>query len=386
VRIYLSCLQSRRRHSIPAYGFWEPYFKRGIEESGHAWVECAGVDWVEGLTYSSPADVRAWRERTWNAVLEDVRRRHSREGVDLFLGYFYPKQIDPDAVREIQSLGIPCVNFFCDNVREFRAVPEEYHAFTLHWVPERAALPMYRRARLSVVHRAMPVWVDPALRTSEHEERHPPTFVGSRDALREALFARVLALGANIELRGPGWLPGTTPPFVRREFTWRQRMINQRDVVRRFGAVALLWKAAERLRQPIPDRVFTAHARPPVFGDAYTEVTQQSRITIGVNRYPSVRRPHFLPDTYSRLRDLEAPMMGACYLTEWTPELEDMYDIGEEIETFRSPEELVEKVRMLEGDGARRQQLRRAGQRRALAEHTVGRTIDAIGNALGVPA
>ena len=72
----------------------------------------------------------------------------------------------------------------------------------------------------------------------------------------------------------------------------------------------------------------------------YVEITQQSMITLGVNRYPSFRYPLNKPDTYSRLRDLEAPMLGACYLTEWTEGLDDLYELGTEIETYKTAEEM----------------------------------------------
>ena len=211
MRIYLSCLQSRARHPIPAYGFWEPYFKRGIEEGGDSWVETPEVDWAEGLTYTSglvrtaDPDLAAWRERTWSAVVADIRRQHEREPIDFFLGYLYPQQVEPAAIAEIRALGIPCVNFFCDNVRQFVTAPEEYGVFDLNWVPEHKALPMYRQAGFSTINLPMPTWVAPAHRTCVHEERHGPTFIGSRDIQREALFARVIALGGPVTLRGPGW-------------------------------------------------------------------------------------------------------------------------------------------------------------------------------------
>src|SRR5689334_17005391 len=127
MRIFLSCLQSRARHPIPAYAFWEPYFKRGIEEAGDHWLESRDADWAEGLVHvDDPAALADWLERTWRVVVEDVRRAHARGGVDFFLGYLYPHQVSSDAIAEIRALGVPCVNFFCDNVREFTAAPSEY--------------------------------------------------------------------------------------------------------------------------------------------------------------------------------------------------------------------------------------------------------------------
>ena len=75
-------------------------------------------------------------------------------------------------------------------------------------------------------------------------------------------------------------------------------------------------------------------------------------------------------------------MMGACYLTEWTEELEQLYEIGEEIETYRTAEEMVEKIAELKSSNQKRQLLRRRGQERALQDHTIGQTLKKIGSAL----
>src|SRR5690606_22334697 len=73
MRIFLSCQQSPVRHPIPAYGFWEGYFKRGIEEAGHTWIEAKGADWAAGLLPQSKEDLAHWREKTWNLTFKSLR-------------------------------------------------------------------------------------------------------------------------------------------------------------------------------------------------------------------------------------------------------------------------------------------------------------------------
>src|SRR2546423_13581160 len=119
MRLLLSLLQATREHHVPAHQFWEVYFKRGIEEAGFEWIEVPGVDWVEALAFDE-ADIdriQQWRERTWGRVIEFARREHATRPFDFFLGYLYPRQVEPDAIQDLRRLGIPCVNFFCDNVR-----------------------------------------------------------------------------------------------------------------------------------------------------------------------------------------------------------------------------------------------------------------------------
>ena len=183
MRIVLSCLQSLRRHHVPAYDFWRPHFVNGCEEAGIEYLEVADVDWAEGLVHGVGPELNAWKARTWDRVMTFVRKEHARHPIDAFLGYLYPRLVDTGCIDDIQRLGIPCVNFFCDNVREFVEVPRAYRPFALHWVPEYEALPMYRKAGLAHLHAPMPCWVPPALRTvpavATDDERPAPAVVAA---------------------------------------------------------------------------------------------------------------------------------------------------------------------------------------------------------------
>lgn len=387
LRIFLCCQQSVQRHAVPAYAFWAEYFRGGLAEAGHTCLESASSDWAEGLLPLEPAAAAAWRERTWTATLEFLRREHARERVDLFLGYLFPQQVLPAGLAEIQALGIPCVNFFCDNVREFRRVPRVFHGFDLHWVPESKALPLYRRDHLPFIHAPMACWVPRAQRTPVEREDLPVTFVGTRDALREELFAEAITLGLRVVLRGTGWQHsdgGAAPPPVRVTSPFKL-LHRQLAFARQHGWPALTRKLTGMLRERAPVAFdFAAHTQPAPAGDSYWTALRESVVCLGVNRYPSFRVSAGPPDTYSRLRDIEAPMAGACYLTEWTEGLDQLYDLGIEIEAYRDPGELAEKASALAADAPRRKKLRTAGQRRALRDHSIPRTLDRIVAQLGL--
>ena len=386
MRIFLSFLQSIETHDIPPYRHWEAYLKKGIEEAGQEWIEAEEVDWAEGLVYSDREALEEWRERTWNRALSYIKRQHQIKPVYLFLSYLYPKQIEPIAVQEIKALSIPCVNFFCDNVREFVRVPDEFYCFDLHWVPEFTAIKMYQRARLNYVHAPMPTWVPAGQRTCEHPENYGVSFIGSSDSQREVLFAQAINLGAPLEIRGAGWTRDDamrSPQKREGKGLWRTA-VNQASFLQQHGIQPWFRKVLFKFRPQIPDNTFDGYIRKRPNALEYIEITQQSKITLGVNRYPSYRYPFSKPDTYSRLRDLEAPMMGACYLTEWAEGLDQLYELGDEIEAYRTAEEMVEKIHRLEADFDKRQRMRRQGQKRALADHTIAKSIDKISAALGL--
>ena len=371
---------------MPAYSFWADYFRGALAEAGHTWIEAPDCDWAAGLLPPDQLADTGWAERTWTAALACLRREHARQPVDFFLAYLFPQQVLPAALAEIRALGIPCVNFFCDNVREFRRVPDVYRGFDLHWVPEHKAVPLYLRDRLPVLQAPMACWVPPAHRAPVTHETLPVTFVGTRDEQRERLFAEAITLGLRVDLRGPGWESAATTPAPPPPRATNPVELLRRQLAfgRQHGAAALFRKHTHALFPPRPLVFdFAPHARPAQFGDAYWAALRASTVCLGVNRYPSLRFPPDRPDTYSRLRDIEAPMAGACYLTEWTEGLDLLYEPGIEIETYRDAAELVAKAGALAADAPRRARLRAAGQRRAQAEHTIPRTLEAIARRVG---
>ncbi|HEY1765703.1 MAG TPA: glycosyltransferase [Opitutaceae bacterium] len=382
MRIFLSCQQALRPHSAPAYSFWEFYFRNALAEAGHEIVEAPGVDWAEGLT--DLGDRRqSWLDRTWSNAAAWLKSEHAKRPVDLFLGYLFPNQVEAGALAEIRSLGIPCVNFFCDNVREFTAVPGAFRGFDLHWVPEFDAKAMYASARLAFFYAPMPVWITPERRTLPEVENAETVFAGSHDELREALLDEAASLGLKFSLYGSGWNPSAKPePPPRRPVA--ATIANQLAFLRKEGLRGFAMRESYRRRAKPSNSWSAANAKPPLGFQDYFRVTRESQVIIGINRYPSFRAPFSRPGRYSRLRDVEAPMLGACYLTEQAPGLEDLFEIGAEIETYASAAELVAKAGELQRDTKRRRLLRERGQRRALSEHTIARSIEKMAAALGL--
>jgi hypothetical protein len=385
VRILVSCLQGPPGYTIPAYDFWRTYFKNGIEEAGHEFMEVEGADWVKVLILTDAEECAAWRATTWQKTLDFVRREHRIRPIDLFLSYFFPRQIDLTAIREIQRIGIPCVNFFCDNVREFRTIPKEFAVFDLHWVPETKGLEMYRAARIPHMWLPMPCWVPLEFRLPPSTETEMPTFIGRGDLMRQELLGRAFEAGANFQIRGAGWERNAESSSPSRA-SLITRLANQLDLFKNHGIASLYVKLINRLMPLDPLEMPVERLGPPVSNSEYIRLTRESKVTLGVSRVPTARYPNRNPLTYSRLRDLEAPMLGACYLTEWSPDLDRIYELGEEIEVYHSAGELAEKLNYLLSAPEKRRSLRMKGQRRALTSHSIPNSISKIWAALGIKA
>jgi spore maturation protein CgeB len=84
-----------------------------------------------------------------------------------------------------------------------------------------------------------------------------------------------------------------------------------------------------------------------------------------------------------RLRDFEAPMARAAYLTGYSDELAEFYEIGREIDAYRCAEELADKTRFYLKHPAQAEALREAGYRRARRDHTWTRRFEQLFDEIG---
>jgi spore maturation protein CgeB len=117
----------------------------------------------------------------------------------------------------------------------------------------------------------------------------------------------------------------------------------------------LLPLLAESARGPAKDvaTVFAKHDVCLNFSNVWSDGRPGSRLV-----------PHI------RLRDFEAPMSRTCYLTGHSDEITEFYDVGREVDTYRSPDELVDKARFYLRHHEVAERMREAGYRRALRDHT----------------
>jgi spore maturation protein CgeB len=109
----------------------------------------------------------------------------------------------------------------------------------------------------------------------------------------------------------------------------------------------------------------------------------QSRLSLGFatagDSHKSVNRL-----THLRLRDFEAPMSGALYLTERQDELAEYFDIGSEVLAYTDRDDLLEQVRYYLAHPERAERIRRAALNRSRSCHTWQHRFDELFAALGL--
>lgn len=286
-------------------------------------------------------------ERLW----DQIRAAHDQGGLDAVISYCFAADVEPTLVERARALGVPWINFFCDSTYAFDLVEALARVTALNWFPERAAAPSYHALGRPVLCR--PYAVHPAALPAATCETadHALGFVGAPTGNRVLRLAALLLLGCPVTVRGEGWRRVRAPAPPRRAPRGDRRLrggLGERVLVRALTPVV------RRGGHPLTD-------------DELVAFLARCRVVLGLNEG---RDRQGVYRSYMKLRDVEFPGYGCCYLTQHNEDVEHAFEIGSEVLTFRGAAEAASLVRRSVRHPAEAQAIGQAGRRRVLAEHS----------------
>jgi spore maturation protein CgeB len=369
------------------YGsLWSGNFYPALRRLGHEIVE-SQVDLLPASRFMEraerfTADQLHTRGDITQRILDEVKAAHAARPVDLFLSYFYNAHFDPAGFSDIHRLGIPTVNFYCNSIHQFELVAAVAAKVQFAWHAEKHARTSYLKVG------ANPIWVqmgaDPEVcRPEAGVIREPKAcFVGQRYADRDRWMAELIRSGIPVDIYGSGWrVDSTTATNGSADASSRLRQVGRQansylavvgQNLRRDGLVGGLWRTWKQILYLRETRRLAPLLVPHAMGPATQITTTFARYQVVLN-FSNVwadGRPGATLIPHVRLRDFEAPMCRACLLTGHTDEIEEFYKIGAEIDTYRTREELVEKLRYYLAHPEAAERMREAGYQRARRDHT----------------
>ena len=318
---------------------WRRHFYQGLAGALPEVVLPADVDfsWARPASTATlqPSPARTtMSERLWDQIRQAP--------VDAVISYCFASDIDEALVKRTVASGRPWINFFCDSTYAFDRVEPLAREASLNWFPESAA--EWRYVALGRPWLCRPYALNPAALPESPCEvaAHTLGFVGAPTGNRILRLAALAALGCPVTVRGEGW-----------------RRQPERILLR---ALRPLVRAGGRL-----DDAGLAH------------FVSECRLILGLNEGGARCRAD---RSYLKLRDIEFPAYGACYLTQHNQDVERAFDVGREVLTFRGLREAVAIARDYASHPEMAQAVGRAGRRRVLAEHTWSTRITELARAL----
>jgi spore maturation protein CgeB len=342
------------------------------------------------LISTNPARA-AWRSRNTrklaefnDRVLTHFRKEHARAPFDLLFAYVVDGMLDPAVIAEIRRAGVVTVNFSCNNCHQFYLVREISQHFDYNLHSEGDVRHYFVQAG------AKPLWWPMASNPKYFHPYDVPrdipvSFVGANYALRSRYIAYLLEHGVDVHAFGPTWRYAARKPY--RAFVKRWLLMGKSAVgltpETRATASALL--AAHDFNIKL-DAAFRPNLHPPISDEELIQSYSRSHISLGFIEVYDRNDPSREIRRHTHLREFEAPMAGALYCTGYVDELTHFFEPGREIITYRSEEELLSQVRRLLDHPAEAERIRRAGLRRALAEHTYHHRFETLFRTVGLQA
>ena len=344
-------------HTAGRYmGVWRRHFYDGLQAALPSVVLPVGVDfeWARPPVQVplGPSPERdALSERLWH----QIRTAHADRGLDAVISYCFSADIDLALIERTVELGVPWINFFCDSTYAFDLVEALARVASLNWFPELAAAARYRALGRPVLCR--PYAVNPAAlpeATCETAE-YALGFVGAPTGNRVLRLAGLRLLGCSTEVRGEGWQRVNAAP-PRRSPQPRPPPADRRA----------RGKLGERILARALKPLVRGRAR-PLTDDEMAPFLSRCRVVLGLNEGRDIQGIY---RSYLKLRDVEFPGYGCCYLTQHNEDIEHAFDVGREVLTFRHVSEAASLVRRSVRHPEAARAIGQAARRRVLAEHT----------------
>lgn len=120
-----------------------------------------------------------------------------------------------------------------------------------------------------------------------------------------------------------------------------------------------------------PDWVKDHHTGYAVKNEMHSTVCNSSKIIIGMDGWPERDK------SYS-LRLYKVLCAGGFYLNTHTKNIEQVFEPGKHLDTYKDEDELIEKIIEYLGDDQKRETIARAGQRLVLDNHTFKHRLQAV--------
>ena len=365
--------------AVPRSAWVDINLRHSLEDMGHELVRFEFPGWPDD---ADPLWWTAGKPMTNQRLLDAFREAVDAGGVDLFFGYLYGSVVYPETIDLIRRSGVPTVNFSCNNVHQFDLVRDIAPCFDACIVPELAAQSDFLSAG------ARPLRVQLAAnprfyRPYPYARRYDVTFVGQRYADRADHLDRLRRNGLDVRAWGAGWSSGKRFDLAHVKAAAALYEDERLDGVQRFSRRWIWPRAAAGPAGTRAEIDTRGWGGPRLLQRDLVKVFSKSRVSLG---FATAGNSHLSQErlTHLRLREFEAPMSGAFYMTEHQEELAEYFSIGEEVITYADASELTDKARYYVRHEEEAERIRRAGFHRARREHTWQRRFSQLFDCLGL--
>ena len=307
-----------------------------------------------------------------NEIIDQFEREHKKQPFDLFFSYLTDRETTSDLPQYINSMGVPTLNFSCNNTHQFHTIEKISPHFTYNLHSEKNAAEKFREID------ANPIWFPMAANPKYYQEyslekEFDVTFVGQNYALRPYYINHLLDNGIDVNVWGSGWREKEDLRLLREIFYFGKKYKDISKLALTMDRKKSYYIASQLAYlefRNLLQKKYTRNFHHPLSDNNLVKMYSQSKISLGFVEVWDHHQPGGIERSHVHLREFEAPMSGALYCTGYTEELNEFYELDKEIIVYRCKSELLDKVKFYLSHPVEAERIRVAGYERALKCHT----------------
>ena len=333
----------------------------------------------------------AERRKKNDALVEMARTLAKQSRLDLIFCYVYDDFLLPEHARALADVGVPVVNLNVDMANQWYRQIRTAKYFTYMLCAQRAhmascsrpmarARSIFRWRRAHSLHRS---------RTTPSARAAPVSFLGTPTPYRRAMLSRLHEAGLPLAIYGRYWRDNkTVVPDSGLEKTLSDIRNYAFARVRHEGFAGVAAPIRARLhRSPgveSVDDVLGNLAHGAIDDAAMTSLFRNSEVNIGFTRMSGLECRPVPREPGEAARFRSAARRRILISSKKRSDHAELYDIGREIVTWTSTEELVDKTRYYLAHPSERERIAAAGQQRAARDHTWEKRFTGLFERLGL--
>lgn len=307
-------------------------------------------------------------------LINTAKELFVNEGLDLIFCYVQDDFLLPEYAQKLSKLDVPLVNYnvdmACQWYRQIRIA--KYFSYILCAQQENINNIKRYTSRVLYFPMAARKYI---LNNSDSDffPSAPVTFVGTPTDQRLQILSLLIKANTPLAIYGKYWkIKKTAEPIRNYEKTLHDIWYYGLPRLRAEGITTLIDILKKRFTS---NKEFQNYYIPNcaihefISENLINLLFQRSKINLGFTRI-SGSNPYQKGKFQMKLRDFEVPLAGGFYLVEKTPGYEEFFSSDKEIVMWSSPDELKNKISYYLNHDKEREEIAKAGQKRALAEHT----------------
>jgi spore maturation protein CgeB len=370
MRIFLT-LHPSANFSVPGSMTWYHNLYEPLIDIGHE-VVLLRLDEV-ARTNNVKLRSNKFKEIFSSELVSFFSMEHLKKPFDLFFSYITDKDVHLGALETIKRIGIPMANFSCNNTHQFYLIENISPLFDYNLHSEKSVAEKFKSIN------AFPVWFPMAANPYYYYPMNLPfkydvSFIGAAYSKRSYYIWHLLESGIKTYCFGPNWLVNRPNQNLKKGFKELKRFIYLMqslitiDSLERFSISSDI---KEYDLQLLIRKRFADKMNYPLSDVEVIKAYSQSRINLGfleVNLNDNTSGSNL--SHHLHLREFEVPMSRGLYITNFSEELAEFYELDKEVLVFYNEHDLTDKIKYYLKHEKEADSIREKGFQRAINNHT----------------